>query len=94
MYQLTDADVLKLKCLYFELVRNYVEQHQYGIICDSEETLDKIKRLKAALFINEYCTTNYKAHCKVKNILNSIYDFCKKTITACENREYTCVDCV
>ena len=94
MYQLTDADVLKLKCLYFELVRNYVEQHQYGILCDREETFQKIKNLEAAIFINSGCTEDYDGYCKVKSIVKSTYDFCEKTITPCEDRFSTCEDCV
>ena len=94
MYQLTDADVLKLKCLYFELVRNYVQQINYGILCDREETLDKIKKVKAALFMNSGCTDNYDVHCKVKNILKKLYDSCEKTISTCTTRSTECEDCV
>jgi hypothetical protein len=95
MSQLTTADVLKLKCLYFELVRNYVEQLQYGILCDRQETLDKIAKLEAVYYINTNCVSTVDgAYCHIKTTLDSIYDYCMKSITPCATRETSCVDCI
>lgn len=94
MYQLTDADALKLSCLFFELVRNYVDQLSYGIVCDKEETFEKIKQVYAAMFINNNCDSNYNAHCKVKSILKTNYDYCLKSITICEKRYTECDNCI
>lgn len=94
MYQLTDADALKLSCLFFELVRNYVDQLNYGIVCNKEEIYKQITDLYAAMFINNNCNTNYKAYCKAKSILDKNYDYCMKSITICEERSTSCENCI
>ena len=86
-------DLLKLKCLFFEFVRNYVEQEKYGIICDSEETYKAMEKLKAAIFILGNCTEE-DGLCKVNQILKELYDQCLLSITRCDSRYTTCEDCV
>jgi hypothetical protein len=87
-------ELLKLKCTFFELVRNYVEQLQYGLECDVDETLEKITKLYAAIFMKQACNNDHATQCKIDSIIKQTYDSCLVSITRCNNRFDTCEDCI
>ena len=79
---ITDADVKKLKCIYFYLVNNFREMEWYGIECNKEKTE---KNIEKAFFLLQSlsCTVTSEIQCEVKNFLNVTYSNCNFTDTSC-----------
>jgi len=87
MAQLAPADVRKLKCIFFQNVRDIVEIDWYGIKCNIEDKLEIINTAKAYLSIYEGCFEDYKVECLIKDFIKKHYNICELTLIPCEDRE-------
>jgi len=85
MYPVQTADVTKLQCLFFQFLRDYVEQLMYGISCNRDEIYEDALKAKAYLFIVDACLEDddYTTHCKILDFIDKKYDACMDILDTC-----------
>ena len=87
MARLADADVRKLKCIFFQNTRDIVEVEWYGLKCNLEEKLEILETAKIYLYIIQNCFEDYSVECAIKEFIKRHYNICKLTLTPCAERE-------
>lgn len=85
LVQLTQtADVIKLKCLFFNLVKELKEVDWYGIKCNRSILLDKIKKaLSYITLLSTNCVLSYELDCEIKSFISKNTSFCIYTDNSC-----------
>lgn len=79
---ITDADVIKLKCIYFQLVNNFREMEWYGVECNKEKIEQNIE--KAFFLLKSLdCTVTPEIQCEIKKFINVTYSNCNFTDFSC-----------
>lgn len=82
---LQTADVNKLNCLFYSLVRDVVQVEWYGIKCNVEDKKDLIDKIKALRYLYNNCSS-YDVECRLLDIIKKSYNSCKLTLETCESR--------
>lgn len=81
---LTPADVVALKCVYFQLVKSLKEIDWYGLNCDTEQYIQDIELSFSYLeAINSGCTLTHPFECEVKTFITKKSSFCVFTSDKC-----------
>ena len=74
---LTQADVVALKCIYFQLVKALKEIDWYGIDCNTEQyETDTELAFSYLEIINSGCTIAHNLQCEIKTYITKKSSFC------------------
>lgn len=88
MIQLADADVRKIKCIFFQTVRDIVEIEWYGLKCNLEEKLCILEEAKIILTANENIgCANKELQPMANSFIKRYYNLCKLNLDSCGTRE-------
>ena len=80
----TDAQVAKLKCLFFNMVKELKEIEWYGIKCNKETLLANIKKALAYLtMLATGCSLTHELDCEINEFIKKNTSFCVYTDTSC-----------
>jgi len=89
---LTAADVVVLRCIYFQLVKSLKEIDWYGIDCNTQEYIDNIELgfiyLEA---ITHACDLTHAFQCEIKTYITRKSSFCVFDDDRCSPK-YTITD--
>ena len=90
MAQLLDADVRKIKCIFFQNVRDIVEAEWYGLKCNISDKICIIEQAKLILEANDIIcdTDNNTVYCLAKEFIKKYYNLCKITLVSCPQRTF------
>jgi hypothetical protein len=90
MAQLQAADVRKIKCIFFQNVRDIVEAEWYGLKCNIDDKVCAIEQAKLILEANDIIcdTDDNTVACLARDFIKKYYNLCKITLAACEQRTF------
>lgn len=84
---LQPADVVALKCIYFQLVKSLKEIDWYGINCNTQDYIDDIESGFVYLeIINSGCQLTHQIECEIKSFIKQKSSFCIFNDDRCDSR--------
>ncbi len=91
--QLTQpADLAKLKCLFFNMVKELKEISWYDIKCNKEKLLENIKKALAyIILLNSKCPLSHSLDCEISSFIKKQTSFCIYEDSSCGDTQ-TIVD--
>ena len=82
--QTTDVQVAKLRCLFFNMVKELKEIEWYGIKCNKETLITNIKKgLSYMTILNTGCTLTHDLDCEIYSFIKKNTSFCIYTDNSC-----------
>lgn len=86
------ADVVALKCIYFQLVKSLKEISWYGLNCNVDDYINDIELAFVYLeSINSGCELTYSFECEMKTFIAKKSSYCVFSNDRCESK-YTIID--
>lgn len=84
---LLPADVVALRCIYFQLVKSLKEIDWYGLNCDTEEYITNIELAFIYLeSILSECDLPHNFQCEIKTFITRKSSFCVFSDDRCESK--------
>lgn len=89
---LTAADVVALKCIYFQLVKSLKEIDWYGLNCNTKEYIDDIEQSFVYLIaIDSGCTLPHNFQCEIKTFVTKKSSYCVFSDSRCASKYHITV---